>query len=162
MNNIICLDKNYSTTRLITKEKPETLNNLNNKFKSCLFFPVSEGRVAEGGLRGKGYFKKSYNDKPLITIIMVVFNSVDYLEESILSVINQTYQNLEIIITDNGSTDGTKEIIGEYLSDPRIIFLDYPANEKASILQNKANTLSSGKYIGIIYGDDYYLYFRNT
>ena len=61
MNNIICLDKNYSTTRLVTKEKPETLNNLNDKFKSCWFFPANEGRVAEGGLRGKGYFKKSYN-----------------------------------------------------------------------------------------------------
>ena len=61
MTDIICSDKNYSTTRLVTKEKPEILNNLNNKFESCLFFPPSKGRVAEGGLRGKGYFKKSHS-----------------------------------------------------------------------------------------------------
>jgi glycosyltransferase involved in cell wall biosynthesis len=96
-------------------------------------------------------------NEPLVSITLFSYNQASYIRAAIDSVINQTYQNLEIIIADNGSNDGTKEIIGEYLSDPRIIFLDYPANEKASILQNKANTLSSGKYIGIIYGDDYYL-----
>jgi len=127
MTDIICSDKNYSTTRLATKEKPEILNNLNNKFESCLFFPPSKGRVAEGGLRGKGYFKKSYDDKPLITIITVVFNGEDYLEESILSVINQTYNNVEYIIIDGGSTDGTLEIIKKYSSE-----IDYWISEKES------------------------------
>ena len=63
MANIICLDKNYSTTRLVTKEKPEIMSNSNDKFESVLFFPAVEGRVAEGGLRSKGYFKRSYKDK---------------------------------------------------------------------------------------------------
>ena len=96
-------------------------------------------------------------NEPLVSITIFSYNQASYIRAAIDSVINQTYQNLEIIITDNGSTDGTKEIIEEYLSDPRIIFLDYPANINASMLQNKANTLSSGKYIGILYGDDYYL-----
>jgi len=154
MNNIICLDKNYSTTRLVTKEKPETLNNLNDKFKSCLFFPASEGRVAEGGLRGKGYFKKSYNDKPLITIIMVVFNSVDYLEESILSVINQTYDNVEYIIIDGGSTDGTLDVIKKYTDK-----IDYWISENDSGVfdaWNKGLQLSHGKWIGFLGADDFY------
>ena len=63
MNNVICLDKSCSTTRLVTKEKPEIFNNSIDKFKSYLFFPVGKDRVAEGGLRCNGYFKKSYDDK---------------------------------------------------------------------------------------------------
>ena len=154
MTDIICSDKNYSTTRLLTKEKPESLSNLNDKFESCLFFPPSEGRVAEGGLRGKGYFKKSYDDKPLITIITVVFNGEDYLEESILSVINQTYNNVEYIIIDGGSTDGTLEIIKKYSSE-----IDYWISEKDSGVYdawNKALKLSQGQWIGFLGADDFY------
>ena len=154
MTDIIYSDKNYSTTRLVTKEKPKTLNNLNDKFKSCLFFPPIEGRVAEGGLRGKGYFKKSYDDKPLITIITVVFNGEDYLEESILSVINQTYDNVEYIIIDGGSTDGTLKIIKKYSSE-----IDYWISEKdrgAFDAWNKALKLSQGQWIGFLGADDFY------
>ena len=154
MTDIICSDKNYSTTRLLTKEKPESLSNLNDKFESCLFFPPSEGRVAEGGLRGKGYFKKSYDDKPLITIITAVFNGEDYLEESILNVINQTYNNVEYIIIDGGSTDGTLEIIKKYSSE-----IDYWISEKDSGVfdaWNKALKLSQGQWIGFLGADDFY------
>lgn len=54
----------------------------------------------EGGLRTKGYFKNSFEDKPLIGIITVVFNG-----ETIQSVINQTYDNIEYIIIDGGTLD---------------------------------------------------------
>ncbi len=63
------------------------------------------------GLRAKGHFKKAYENKPLITVITVVFNGGEYLEETIQSVINQTYDNVEYIIIDGGSTDGTVDII---------------------------------------------------
>lgn len=52
--------------------------------------------------------------KPLITVITVVYNALPHLEKTILSVINQTYENIEFIIVDGGSTDGTLEIIHNY------------------------------------------------
>jgi glycosyltransferase involved in cell wall biosynthesis len=154
MANIICLDKNYSTTRLVTKEKPEIISNSNDKFESVLFFPTVESRVAEGGLRVKGYFKKSYKDKPLISIIIAVFNVEDYLEDAILSVINQTYDNVEHIIIDGGSTDGTLDIIKKYTDK-----IDYWISEKDKGIYdawNKAVQISCGQWIGFLGADDFY------
>ena len=154
MINIICLDKNYSTTRLITKEKPEIISNLNNKTESVLFFPAGEGRVAEGGLRNKGYFKRSYEDKPLISIIIAVLNGEDYLEDTILSVINQTYDNIELIIIDGGSTDGTLDIVKKYIDK-----IDYWISEKDKGIYdawNKAVQISCGQWIGFLGADDFY------
>ena len=55
--------------------------------------------------------------KPLISIITVVLNGEKYLEETILSIINQTYDNVEYIIIDGGSTDGTLNIISKYVEE---------------------------------------------
>jgi acetyltransferase-like isoleucine patch superfamily enzyme len=57
-----------------------------------------------------------YSTLPLISVITVVYNGVSMLEETILSVIHQTYPNLEYIVIDGGSVDGTKEIIERYAS----------------------------------------------
>jgi len=104
MTDTICLDEKYSTTRVVTR----------GNFESVLFLPENKERKGEGGLRAKGYFKKSYDDKLLISIITVVYNGEKYLEETILSVINQSYDNVEYIIIDGSSTDGTLDIIKNY------------------------------------------------
>ena len=76
--------------------------------------PESSYKKIEGGLRTKGIFKRNSLEQTLITIITVVFNGEEYLEKTILSVLNQTYDNIEYVIVDGGSTDGTLGIISKY------------------------------------------------
>ena len=152
MTNTICLDENYSTTRLITKEKTEIVNNFEDKFESLLFLSEGENRKGEGGLRTKGYFKKSYENKPLISIITVVFNGEKYLEETIQSVINQTYSNVEYIIIDGGSTDGTIDIIKKYEDK-----IDYWVSEKDKGIydaMNKGIDLATGDWQNFLNAGD--------
>lgn len=174
MTNTICLDENYSTTRLLIKACSDVIANEakqsnQDKFETVLFLPESEGRKGEGGLRTKGYFKKSYtssslrgeakqSNKPLISIITVVFNGEKFLEETIQSVINQTYDNVEYIIIDGGSTDGTLDIIKKY--EDRI---DYWVSERDSGIydaMNKGIMLCAGDIVGIVNADDYI--YKNT
>lgn len=96
----IVLDSRYSTTRkLIKLGLPSSSHN-------------SRGQL--GGLRCQGYTKTSIKRKPVVTIITVVFNGLADIESTILSVLNQSYDNLEYIIVDGESTDGTVDIIRKY------------------------------------------------
>ena len=92
---------------------------------------------------------------PLVSIITVVFNGKKYLEQTIQSVINQTYDNIEYIIIDGGSTDGTLDIIRKYEE-----VIDYWVSEPDDGLydaMNKGIQLVTGEIIGIINSDDWYI-----
>jgi len=154
MVKIICLDKNYSTTQLLTQKKSILKERPGDKLETSLFLADNSERKDEGGLRTKGYFKKSYDDKPLVSIITVVFNGEKYLEQTIQSVINQTYNNVEYIIIDGGSVDGTLDIIKKYGEQ-----IDYWVSEKDAGIydaMNKGLQLVTGEYIGILNADDFY------
>jgi len=89
-----------------------------------------------------------------ISIITVVYNGEQFLEETILSVINQTYENIEYIIIDGGSTDGTVDIIKKYEDK-----IDYWVSEPDRGIYdaiNKGLKVATGDYIGVIGGDDMY------
>ncbi|HCK03686.1 MAG TPA: hypothetical protein DHV86_02820, partial [Methylophilaceae bacterium] len=94
---------------------------------------------------------------PKISIIILSFNQAEYIQDAINSALTQTYYNLEIIISDNGSTDNTKQIIKSFLYDERVIFLDYSENQSVSLRQNQAATKATGEFITLLYADDYYL-----
>ena len=99
----------------------------------------------EGGLQTKGYIKDNTHEKPLITIVTVVYNGQEHLEETILSVVNQTYSNVEFIIIDGGSTDNTIDIIRKYEHA-----IDYWISEKDEGIydaMNKASELAKGEWI---------------
>lgn len=89
---------------------------------------------------------------PLITVITVVFNGAKYLEETIQSVINQTYPNVEYIIIDGGSTDGTLDIIKKYED-----FIDYWVSEPDKGIydaMNKGIMCSWGEWINYMNAGD--------
>ncbi|MBF9020233.1 glycosyltransferase [Rhodobacterales bacterium HKCCA1058] len=89
-----------------------------------------------------------------ITVATVVFNGVDVLERTILSVKNQTYSNIEFIIIDGGSTDGTLEIIKKY-----DFLIDYWVSEDDEGIydaMNKAEALSTGHFINFLNAGDVY------
>ncbi|WP_195851041.1 glycosyltransferase family 2 protein [Aerococcus tenax] len=90
----------------------------------------------------------------LISIIIPVFNSSDYLEECLKSVIKQTYENLQIILVDDGSTDNSLEIIKAYeMIDDRILWCSQP-NKGAWSARNQGINLAKGEYIGFVDSDD--------
>jgi glycosyltransferase involved in cell wall biosynthesis len=143
----------YSTEKNITIDKPILNFVSEDKFKSKLFLKNGQTHNS-GGLRSKGKFKKSLQDKPLITIITITLNSEKYLEQTILSVLNQPYENVEYIVIDGGSTDGTVEIIKKYDN-----FIDYWISEKdkgVSNAFNKGIVFATGDIIGLINSDDWY------
>ena len=112
----------------------------------------AKGRQSEGGLRVKGYSKEFYHDQPLITVITVVFNAKEQLEKTIESVIGQDYGNIEYIIIDGGSTDGTLDIIKKYDH-----VIDYWVSEKDEGIydaMNKAVSVSTGDYINFMNAGD--------
>lgn len=155
MTKTICLDKHFSTTRVLIDAKPILESESEDKFETIFFLPKNVERKADGGLRTKGYFKRSYPDKPLVSIITVVFNGEKYLEKTIQSVINQTYANVEYIIIDGGSTDRTLDIIKKYEDQ-----VDYWVSERDRGIydaMNKGLMLSLGEVIGIINADDWYM-----
>ncbi len=93
---------------------PVIINQHNSQIRTVLLLTDRPNRQGEGGLRKHGLYKHSTRNKPLISIITVVFNGEKYIEQTIQSVINQSYKNIEYIIIDGGSTDRTVDFIKKY------------------------------------------------
>jgi glycosyltransferase involved in cell wall biosynthesis len=93
--------------------------------------------------------------EPLVSVIMPVYNYEEYLNTSIESIINQTYRNLEIIIVDDRSTDGSWAVIQNYAKiDKRIKPLRNKQNLRLTKTLNVAIKHSRGKYLARMDGDD--------
>ena len=93
---------------------------------------------------------------PLISVIIPVYNVAPYLREAVDSAINQTYRNLEIIMVDDGSTDGSGDICDEYASrDPRITVI-HQKNCGSSSARNAGLDRATGEYIAFLDSDDAY------
>ena len=74
----------------------------------------------------------------LVSVIMPSYNTAEYIAESIKSVQTQSYDNWELIIVDDCSTDNTDEVVSAFLSDKRIRYLKNSMNSGAAISRNYA------------------------
>ena len=92
---------------------------------------------------------------PVISIIIPVYNVASYIREALDSVIDQTYENLEIIVIDDGSTDGSGQICDEYTTDPRVIVI-HQKHQGVSNARNVGLDIANGEYIAFCDSDDAY------
>lgn len=98
----------------------------------------------------------SYNKKEeLISVIIPVYQVKEYLEECIESVRNQTYKNLEIILVDDGSTDGSGEICENEAKKDNRIKVIHQNNQGVADARNTGICKARGEYIALVDSDDY-------
>ena len=91
----------------------------------------------------------------LISIIIPCYNSEKYIEECLVSVINQTYKNIEIICVDDCSEQNERAIIDRYMNvDKRIVYIRHSENRGLGGARNTGIANSHGKYIASIDSDD--------
>ena len=89
----------------------------------------------------------------LISIIIPTYNREAYIKESLLSVLNQTYKNIEVIVVDDASSDNTEDVVKK-LNDPRIRYYKLDKNGGAGRARNKGVAIANGNIIAFHDSDD--------
>ena len=143
--------KHSSTALELLEPNPPQLSASDRLDEKLLLEPHPQRR-GTGGLRTRGLYRHSTSEQPVISVITVVYNGEKYLEQTIQSVINQTYPNLEYIIVDGGSDDASLEIIQKYET-----YIDYWVSEPDEGIydaMNKGTTLATGSHTLHINADD--------
>lgn len=98
---------------------------------------------------------KGENFMPKISVIVPIYNSVRFIRECVDSIVGQTCKDMEILLVDAGSTDGTVEILQEYCKkDPRIQLL-HSDKKSMGYQYNLGIAQATGKYVGFVESDDY-------
>ena len=92
---------------------------------------------------------------PEISIIIPVYNVEKYIERCVNSLLNQTFQNIEIILINDSSTDSSLEICNKLAEKDSRIKVIHKENEGAGMARNAALKIATGKYIGFVDSDDF-------
>lgn len=93
---------------------------------------------------------------PIISVIIPAFNAEKTIEETLQSVINQTFIDFEIIVINDGSTDRTLEVVDK-IKDPRIKVFSYPNSGRVSISRNRGFLQAVGEFIAFLDADDIWM-----
>lgn len=96
--------------------------------------------------------------KPLVSVVIPIYNGVKFIDKCLDSVLNQTYKNVEIILSDDGSTDDSLKFIKKYSKKYENIKYDSHKNQGLSITRNIAFEMVSGDYVTYLDVDDYLEY----
>ena len=96
------------------------------------------------------------NNPPLISVIIPAYNTIDVIEETLKSVEAQTYQNYQIVLIDDGSTDGTGKFIDNYCKHNKKAIAFHQDNSGVSITRNKGINYATGEFICFLDSDDTY------
>ena len=94
-------------------------------------------------------------DTTLISVVIPVYNIEEYLERCVNSICAQTYRNLEILLVDDGSTDGSGALCDALAEKDKRIKVFHKANGGSSSARNVGIAQARGKYIGFVDSDDY-------
>ena len=93
--------------------------------------------------------------EPQISIIVPVYNTEEYIERCIRSIMEQTYENLEILLIDDGSTDNSGKLADEYVKDDARIKVYHKKNGGLSDARNYGFSMSTAEYVCFIDSDDF-------
>lgn len=93
--------------------------------------------------------------KPAVSVIIPVYNVAPFLAEAVESLLNQTLEDLEIVLVEDGSTDGSQDIVSRYADHDKISVVAHPANRGLSAARNSGIAQARGEYIGFLDGDDW-------
>lgn len=96
------------------------------------------------------------NNRPAVSVIVPTYNRAHLLGRAIESVLNQTYKDFELIVVDDGSTDDTEKVVGNF-KDERIRYISLEKNMGAGVARNRGIEASRGKYIAFQDSDDEWL-----
>jgi len=91
---------------------------------------------------------------PKVSLVVVNYNYSRYLDERMQSFLSQTYQDFELIVIDNGSTDNSLEVLEKYTKDPRVFIKHYPENNSPCKRWNEGVDSAQGEYVMIAASDD--------
>jgi glycosyltransferase involved in cell wall biosynthesis len=94
------------------------------------------------------------DDEDLVTLVIPTYNSQQFLKENIESILNQTYQNLEIIYICDGCTDNTVDIINQYTCDKRLHIIVNKLNQGAAVSRNIGMNMARGEWLICVDSDD--------
>ncbi len=158
----ILFSKNTSSLKTIDK-KPVTFSNFQQFLRKSYNSPMFRAEFIEEDKRIMSVMENitdylienisKISKKPLVSIIMPVYNRVNVIKNAIDSILNQNYSNWELIIVDDGSTDGTRELL-ETFKDNRIKVFFNEINMGVSPSRNLGLEKAKGDYIAYLDSDD--------
>ncbi len=109
--------------------------------------PAETSVAREGG-------QPSVGEEPLVSVIVPVFDVVEWLGRCVDSILRQSHRHLQVILTDDGSTDGSAEVCDRYSDDPRVVVL-HGSHQGLSAARNRALEIATGEYLTFVDSDDW-------
>ena len=146
-----------------TKENEPISNNFNEFLINSYFSPMVNAKFRDNEKKCFSLMEDvsrklinnvdNFGEEPLVSIIMPVYNRKNIVLSSIKSVLKQTYENFELIIVDDGSDDGTKEVLTK-LDDDRILLIFHKNNKGSSAARNSGLDVARGQYVAYLDSDN--------